>query len=65
MATLDDPVVSYKHCSAEDQNDLLDDALKNDTYKYEPQKQSPLLPEELDRLKVTYPIKNKTKSQNA
>ena len=62
MAMLDDPAVSYKHCTPEDQNDLLDDALDTDTYKCEPQRQSRPLPVQLDGLKVTFPIKNKTKS---
>ena len=63
MARLEKPIIEFKHCTKKDQNDALDDrtqGLSTQSKHYIPDQI-----QQLAALETTYPLKNKTKSQNA
>ena len=60
MARLENPLVDFKHCTKEDQNDALDDrTCKTDCTKRPELFESMV---DLSHLETSFPLKNKTKS---
>lgn len=62
MARLEDPKIDFKHCTKSDQNDALDDLIQGLTNTNTNFFDQTL---HLSALETTFPLKNKTKSQNA